>query len=110
MTGELLTAKRAHEIGLVNHCVPLEELDAAEDAFCNRLLDDAQNAIRWTKSLINLELKRIATATMDAGLAYEGIAVRSADYREGVRALQEKRKPVFGRATAEIDVYAKPEK
>ena len=46
---------------------------------------------------------------MDAGLAYEGIAVRSADYREGVRALQEKRKPVFGRATAEIDVYSKPE-
>lgn len=110
MTGELLTAKRAHEIGLVNHCLPLDELDAAVDAFCTRLLDGAQNAIRWTKSLVNLELKRIATATMDAGLAYEGIAVRSEDYREGVRAMQEKRKPMFGRATPEIDVYSKPGK
>jgi len=110
MTGELLTAKRACEIGLVNYCLPLEELDAAVDAFCNRLLDGAQNAIRWTKSLVNLELKRIATATMDAGLAYEGISVRSADYREGVMALQEKRKPVFGRSTTELDAYSKPDK
>ena len=51
-----------------------------------------------------------AAPIRSAGLAYEGIAVRSADYREGVRALQEKRKPVFGRATADIDVYSKPEK
>lgn len=96
LTGELLTGKRAAEIGLVNHALPLEELDAAVDAFCEKLLGGAQNAIRWTKVLINMELKRIATATMDAGLAYEGVTVRSADYREGIRAVQEKRKPVFG--------------
>lgn len=99
MTGDLITGKRAYEIGLVNHCLPLEELDAAVDAFCDRLLAGAQNAIRWTKVLINQELKRIATAIMDTGLAYEGVTVRSADYREGVLALQEKRKPVFGRPT-----------
>ena len=27
-TGDLLTAQKAAEIGLINHCVPLEELDA----------------------------------------------------------------------------------
>lgn len=97
MTGDLINGKRAYEIGLVNHCLPLDELDAAVDAFCDRLLAGAQNAIRWTKVLINMELKRIATAAMDTGLAYEGVTVRSADYREGVLALQEKRKPVFGR-------------
>ncbi len=99
MTGELITGKRAYEIGLVNHCLPPDELDAAVDAFCEKLLAGAQNAIRWTKVLINMELKRIATAVMDTGLAYEGVTVRSADYREGVSALQEKRKPVFGRPT-----------
>lgn len=107
MTGDLLTGKQAKEIGLVNHCLPLEELDAAVDAFCNKLLAGAQNAIRWTKVLINMELKRIATATMDAGLAYEGVTVRSADYREGVTALQEKRKPVFAGAAAELARIAK---
>jgi enoyl-CoA hydratase len=96
LTGELLTAKKAEEIGLINHCLPAAELDSAVDAFCERLLNGATSAIRWTKVLLNLELKRIATAVMDAGIAYEAVSVRTADHREGVKALQEKRKPVFG--------------
>ena len=55
------------------------------------------HAIRWTKVLLNLELKRVATAVIDAGVAYESVAVRTADHLEGVRALREKRKPQFGR-------------
>lgn len=97
LTGELLTAPRAAEIGLINYSVPAAELDAAVDAFCQRLLKGSSNAIRWTKVLVNLELKRVATAVMDAGIAYEAVTVRSADHREGVQALIEKRKPVFGR-------------
>jgi enoyl-CoA hydratase len=96
MTGELLGAKRAEEIGLVNYCLPAAELDGAVSAFCTRLLNGSTNAIRWTKVLVNLELKRVAHAVMDAGIAYEAVTVRSADHREGVQALQEKRKPVFG--------------
>src|ERR1700722_15490608 len=65
LTGELLTAKKAEEIGLINHCVPPADLDGAVDAFCDRLLKGSSNAIRWTKVLVNLELKRIATAVMD---------------------------------------------
>jgi len=96
-TGDLLTGKQAAEIGLVNHAVPLEELDAAVDAFCQRLLNGAMGAIRYTKILTNLELKRIATAVMDAGIAYESVTVRSADHLEGIAALREKRKPAFGK-------------
>lgn len=98
LSGELLTAKRAEEIGLVNHCVPADQLDAAVDAFCQRLLTGALQAIRYTKVLTNLELKRIAHAVLDAGIAYESLTVRSADHHEGVAALKEKRKPVFGRS------------
>lgn len=96
LTGELVTAKKAEEIGLVNRCVPAAELDATVDAFCDRLLQGATQAIRWTKILTNMELKRIATAVMDAGVAYEAVSARTADHREGVKALQEKRKPKFG--------------
>jgi enoyl-CoA hydratase len=95
LTGELLTAQKAQDIGLVNHCLPAAELDAAVQAFCDRLLGGAMQAIRWTKVLTNIELKRIAHAVMDAGLAYESLTVRSADHREAVQAMLEKRKPVF---------------
>jgi enoyl-CoA hydratase len=95
-TGELLTAQQAAEIGLVNHCVPKEELDGAVDAFCAKLLAGAMGAIRMTKVLTNLELKRIAHAVMETGIAMESISVRSADHREGIAALREKRPPVFG--------------
>ena len=95
-TGDLLTAQKAAEIGLINHCLPLEELDAAVDAFCQRLLGGAIGAIRATKILTNLELKRIAHAVMDAGIAYESLAMRTPDHLEGIAALRDRRKPNFG--------------
>ncbi len=101
LTGELLSAVKAAEIGLVNHALPPEELDDAVAAFCAKLLKGSTNAVRWTKVLLNLELKRAANAVMDAGIAYEAISVRSADHREGITALREKREPNFGGAPEE---------
>jgi enoyl-CoA hydratase len=63
-TGDLLTARKAADIGLINHCLPADELDAAVDDFCRRLLTGATGAIRATKVLTNLELKRVAHAVM----------------------------------------------
>jgi enoyl-CoA hydratase len=103
MTGDLVPAKKAEELGLINHCVPAAELDAAVSAFCQRLLDGSTNAIRWTKVVANLELKRIAHAVMDPGIAYEAVTVRSADHREAVDALLNKRTPVFHRSDDEAD-------
>lgn len=95
LTGELLSARKAAEIGLINHCVAPEALDEAVDSFCTTLLAGAPNAIRWTKILTNMELKRIAGTVMEAGIAYESLSVRSADHREGIAALKEKRAPRF---------------
>lgn len=95
LTGELLSAAKAAEIGLINHCVPADQLDETVNGFCRKLLAGAPNAIRWTKVLTNMELKRIASAVMEAGIAYEALSVRSADHREGIAALKEKRPPRF---------------
>jgi enoyl-CoA hydratase len=97
MTGDLVPAPKAEALGLINHSVPAAELNAVVEAFCQRLLNGSTNAIRWTKVTINLELKRIAHSVMDAGIAYEAVTVRSADHREAVDALANKRAPVFKR-------------
>jgi len=97
LTGEPITAEQAEQIGLINHCIPASHLDAYVNSFCERLLHGSAKAIRWTKVLLNLELKRVAHAVMDAGIAYESMTVHSADHREAIKAMQEKRKPVFCR-------------
>lgn len=90
LTGEILTAQKAAEIGLVNHVLPEAELDAAVDALCDKLIAGATKAIRWTKITMNLELKRIAHALLDPGIAYEALSVRSDDHRRLVEELTRK--------------------
>ena len=46
LTGDLVPAAKAEEIGLINHCVPPADLDATVQAFCHRLLNGSTNAIR----------------------------------------------------------------
>jgi len=97
LTGDLLTATEAERIGLINRVVAAEELDAVVDVFANRLASGAQKALRWTKATINIGLKQIATAALDAGLAYEGMSNLSPDHIEAVTAFRENRPPIFSR-------------
>lgn len=90
MTGELIPAPKAAEIGLIGHAVPDAELDSRVDAFCQKLVDGSTMAIRWTKTTVNIELKRIAHALMDPGIAYESLTQRSQDHRDAVAAMKEK--------------------
>jgi enoyl-CoA hydratase len=96
MAGELLDAAKAVSLGLVNHAVPAAELDRTVDAYCDRLAGGATNAIRWTKVAINLELKRIAHAIMDASIAYEALSAHSAHHAEAASAFLRKRGPKSG--------------
>ncbi len=95
MTGALLDARKAEAIGLINHCVPVAELDREVDQFCDRLANGATQAIRLTKATINLELRRIAERLLPAGLAHEAETVRTRDHAEAVAAFAEKRPPNF---------------
>ncbi|MBM3554014.1 MAG: enoyl-CoA hydratase/isomerase family protein [Alphaproteobacteria bacterium] len=95
MTGEMLSAERAERIGLVNYVVPAAELDAKVDAMADRLANGAGLAIRWTKTVANIPLRRLAHELMDASVAYEMMSNLSADHQEAVNAFREKRKPAF---------------
>ena len=95
MTGEFVPAPKAEEIGLINYCLPADELDAAVDAFARKLLKGAMKAIVATKMTVNLSLRQIATAVMDASIGYELLTVHSRDHAEAVHAFIEKREPNF---------------
>ena len=97
MTGKAISAKDAERIGLINHAVPLEELDARVDEFVRELGAGAQMAIRSTKMTINIALKQMAHATMEMGTAMERLTNRSADHRAATAALLRKEAPVFGK-------------
>ena len=95
MTGELIPGPKAAEIGLVNHCVPHDELDAAVDAFAERLLSGATRAIRYTKMAVNATLKQIVAANLETSIALEELSNALPDHQEAVSAFQAKRKPNF---------------
>ncbi|KAB2911121.1 MAG: enoyl-CoA hydratase/isomerase family protein [Dechloromonas sp.] len=95
MTGEMLTAERAERIGLINYVVPAAELDERVGAMADRLANGATWAIRWTKTVANIPLRRLAHELMDASVAYEMATNLTADHQEAVSAFREKRKPKF---------------
>jgi enoyl-CoA hydratase len=88
-------AEEAERIGLINHVVPAEDLDRVVDAFAQELLGGATRAIQWTKLAVNLGLKQLAHSVMDASVAFEALSNVTADHREAVLALREKRPPRF---------------
>ena len=95
MTGDPLTGKRAAEIGLVNHAVANDALDDAVAAYAMKLRKGALQAIRHTKTSVNLALKQVCLQVLDASIAYEIETFRSADHTEAINAFLEKREPNF---------------
>jgi enoyl-CoA hydratase len=95
MTGDLIPAKQAAEMGLINYAVPAGELDARVAAFARRLAGGAVKAIKWTKMFVNIGLKQLAHSIMDACIAYETLSNRTEDHAEAVAAFRQGRKPKF---------------
>jgi len=95
MTGEMLTAARAAEIGLINHVVPGERLDEKVAEVARKILANPRWAVRWTKTVANIPLRALAAQLTDAAIAYEVLTNMTDDRREAVSAFIERRKPGF---------------
>lgn len=93
--GTRVKAAEAASIGLINKAVPADQLDAAVKFYTDYYAKAPTKSI----GLIKKMLAKSATSTLDEMLEYEAycqeIAGTSNDYKEGVTAFLEKRKPAF---------------
>jgi enoyl-CoA hydratase len=95
LTGDALPAAEAERLGLVNRVVAAEALQDEALAFARRLAEGAPLAVRYTKLAVNQALKQAATVAFDVATALEIVTFQSADHREALAALREKRRPRF---------------
>src|SRR5215467_10015178 len=94
LTADFIDGREAERIGLVSLCVPADKLMDKAMEVAHKLASGPQQATRFTKRSLNNWL-RVAGPAFDASLAMEMINFFSADLKEGVAALQEKRQPSF---------------
>jgi enoyl-CoA hydratase/carnithine racemase len=93
LTGELIPAQRAAEMGLVNEIAPAGELDARLDALIAKIRQGSPAAIRRGKqAIMAMEMMAFneAIAFAEAQIA---LCSGSADAQEGLAAFTSKRKP-----------------
>ena len=65
LTGDRIPAKRAAEIGLVNHVCPDDEVVEQATACAHRIARLPRQAVEDTKRVLNLHLERAVLATID---------------------------------------------
>src|ERR687895_800904 len=95
LTGNIIDAQEAYNLGLVNMVVPAPDLEAKTMEIANRIAEKSPVALRMAKEAV----KTASRSTLDEGLRREidlfALCFSSADKDEGVRAFLEKRKPNF---------------
>lgn len=95
MLGEKVPAKEAMEMGMIYKAVPDEEFDGYVDKIAKKLANMPTKGLAYTKKLLNLSAKNNMEEQLSMEHEYQSIAGATADYKEGVSAFLEKRKPIF---------------
>jgi 2-(1,2-epoxy-1,2-dihydrophenyl)acetyl-CoA isomerase len=95
MMNEPLSAADAERLGLVSAVVPAESLLDEAHALAARLAAGAPRALALTKRALNRSLETDLESALEYEAFLQGIAGRTADHAEGLRAFLEKRPPRF---------------
>jgi len=94
-TGNIIDAKEAERIGLVEKVVPTEKLEEVAMGLAKTIASKSPLALRLIKRAINVAMN----TPLDAGLRFEsqalGVCFASEDKAEGMKAFLERRKPEF---------------
>ncbi len=94
-TGKMIGAKDAEQLNLVNKVAPPDQLKSVVKELATEIMNKSPIALKLAKELINSSLETdLKTGTMREA-EVSGIISSTEDYKEGVTAFFEKRKPKF---------------
>ncbi|MFW5951623.1 MAG: enoyl-CoA hydratase/isomerase family protein [Gemmatimonadota bacterium] len=95
LTGEMINAERAYEIGLVNQVVPADQTRQAAESLLATILKNGPLALRFALEAVDRNLE----TGIDEALGLEshlfGLLASTEDMREGMGAFLEKREAEF---------------
>lgn len=94
-TGQPIDAKRAYEIGMIHQLVSASELEAATYTLARTIADNAPLSLSGMKATILRAISLRETIDYKDLAELANRARKSADAQEGVKAMLEKRKPLF---------------
>ena len=93
LSSELIDAKRAQEIGLINRVVPPSELETTIQSIATSVLQGAPNATANSKRLIEELWSSSVADDVGTALRHHMQARESDEAKEGIAAFLEKRRP-----------------
>lgn len=96
LSGRLIEAREASELGLVTRVVSTDELMPEARALAAKILRNSPQAMRATKRLLSDHAQERLDREIEAAIAANVEARATEDFKEGLRAFLEKRKPSFG--------------
>jgi methylglutaconyl-CoA hydratase len=95
LTGRQFDANEAHRLGLVTEVVESDELMPRVRELATELMANSPLSLRATKKLINSFIARELDSQITHAIEANANIRSTADFREGISAFLEKRKPVW---------------
>jgi methylglutaconyl-CoA hydratase len=95
LTGRIFGAEEAIRLGLINEIVPADSLLTRARELAALLIDNSRASLEATKKLLSDHARAEIDARMEAALRENAAIRNTADFREGISAFLEKRKPVW---------------
>ena len=95
LLGTPVAAEEAYRVGLVNKVVPLDQLLSTAKEWAAKICENGPLAVRRAKEAMIRGKNMSLEDGLRLELAFFDEVLRSEDYQEGIRALNEKRKPEY---------------